>query len=115
MPLVTPGEKLIYGDRAELLPSFLGEPSDIFHCLLRLLPAALGIGSDAGDRPAVTEDDDRRAAFDLVEQLRKMGLRHRGLHLAHGVSLWEIARRESGSVFVESASGSSCHRFNRLN
>jgi hypothetical protein len=65
-------------------PAPLAEAGDrlVDFCL-----AALGLAHQAGDRPAVTGNDNGLAALDLVEDLRQMGLRLRRRDLAH---IWAI-------------------------
>jgi hypothetical protein len=43
----------------------------------------LRLWHEPGDRPAVAGDDDGFAALDVVEDLRQMRLRFRGLDLSH--------------------------------
>src|SRR5258708_33514660 len=65
--------------RADLIPQF----SDVLDRLADPPPALLGIRNDARDGAAMAQHDNRRALLDLVEQLREMRLRARGLPLAH--------------------------------
>src|SRR5713101_942662 len=101
MPLMAPGENLLSGHWAKLLSPFFGKSSDVLDRLLMPLPSAFRIGSDAGDPPTVPQDDDRRAALDLVEQLREMRLRHRGLNFLHIARLLGSVPRKRGGVFAE--------------
>src|SRR5260370_36616845 len=102
MPLVNRRDDLFDRYRSKFALAFPGKSSDVLHCLLGALAAALGIGHNARNGPAIAEDDDRRAAFDLVEQLRKMRLRHRGLHLAHIFPSFCIAmRKDGGGILTE--------------
>jgi hypothetical protein len=44
---------------------------------------ALRFRHEAGDRPPMAGDDDSFTALDLVEELRQMGFRLRGLDFSH--------------------------------
>src|SRR5436309_2238915 len=103
MSFVDRGDDLLDCHVAEAFRSFFGKLSDIREGLGYIPAAALRIGNNAGDRTAVTQNDDRCAVLNLVEQLREMGFCHRGLDLAQIMLLPGFAAGKGGSVLVKTA------------
>ena len=76
-----PGDDFFNGHRLGLLAPRVHP----FDGAVEPLASRLVIRHQPRDRLAVTRDDDRLAALDLIEQFGKLGFRHRGLNLLHNI------------------------------
>jgi hypothetical protein len=83
-----------------------------------LLLSAIRLGDDPCDSPAMPGDDDRLAAFDLVEQPGEVGFAVRGLNfarhtvfqLAGSIGRYQIRPFTDANPFLTSRSATSCAR-----
>jgi hypothetical protein len=90
MACMTPSKNFFEGNRACAFAKFL----DVLDSLIDFPLPAVRLRNNSRYGPAVPGDDDRLAAFDLVEQLREAGLRFGGLyfscHLSFDQSIWLV-------------------------
>jgi hypothetical protein len=87
-------------------PNLFAKFFKILDRLNAVLPTLLLVGGDTGHGSAVTQNDDRRTALHLVEQLREMGFRDGGLNLAN---LTEFASLKERGFFTKT--GSLSHQY----